>query len=79
MGYELPITCADKLGAKVQGHNGESYESVDQLPSPVPIDETRTSKQTRMPALTRRVPMWNLVTYGTIVIVIFGAYLLDLW
>ena len=73
------LEIADKLGAKVQGDDGETYTSVDQLPDPVPIDESHTNKQTRMPAFMRRELMWNLVTYGTIVIVILGVYLLDLW
>ena len=73
------IQIAGKLGAKVQGDDGELYENLDQHPGALPIGKLDLSKSPRMPAYERRELIWNLVAYGTIAAVIIAAILLDLW
>ncbi len=73
------LQIANRVGAKVQGDDGELYESMDDHPGSLPIRETKFSIEPRMPAYQRRELLWNLVTYGTIVVVIVAANLLDLW
>ena len=73
------LQIADKLRAKVQGDEGEEYKSIDDHPGPLPIRETKFANAPGRPAYERQELMWNLVTYGTVVVLIVAAILLDLW
>ncbi len=73
------LEIADKLGAKVQGDDGEMYESEDVFPGPLPERDAVFTDESRMPAYMRREMLWSLVAYGTIAIMIVAAIVLDLW
>lgn len=73
------LQIAARLGARVQGDDGEIYTSIDDhpgLPPTTPIDAVR---QDAIPAYERRERLWNLLIYGLIAIVIAAAVFFDLW
>lgn len=73
------LQLAQRLGAKVQGDDGEVYESVDDHPGPAPQVQAGLPADRGMPAYARRERLWNLLVYASIAVVIVTAIFLDLW
>lgn len=76
---EKMLQIADKLDARVQGDDGEIYESTNDHPGPRQFRETNVNNEPRMLAYERREMLWNIIVYGAIAVVIVIAILLDLW
>lgn len=72
------LQIADRLGARVQGDDGEIYASPDDHPGPLPARETTVPASSGRLPFERRERLWNLVMYGVIALLIIAAILLDL-
>ncbi len=73
------LQIAGRLGARVQGDDGEYYASIDDHPGPMPATATRPTDDSSMPAFLRRERRENLLLYGLIAAIILAAIYFDLW
>jgi len=76
---EKMLQIADRLGATVQGDDGEIYESISDYPESLPVEQTEVLHKSSMPAYLRREARWDYIIYGLIVLVIIAINLLGLW
>lgn len=73
------LQIAARLGAQVQGDDGEIYARVEDHPGPTPHSHRQQEERPSMSSYERRERFWNLLIYGTIAIVIAAAVYFDLW
>ena len=73
------LRIAERLGARVQGDDGEIYARIEDHPGPRPAAPRTPSERTSRPAYERRERLWNLLIYGLIALVIGAAIYFDLW
>ncbi len=73
------IQIANRLGATVQGDDGEIYESISDYPESLRIKQTEVRLKSSVPAYERREVRWNFIIYGIVALVIIAANLLGLW
>lgn len=73
------LEIAARLGARVQGDDGEIYARVEDHPGPTPHSRRQRDERSSLPAYEWRERFWNLLAYGTIAIIIAAAVYFDLW
>ena len=70
------LQIADRLGATVQGDDGEIYESTSDYPESLPVEQTEIPDKSSMPPYLRREARWDYIIYGLIALVIIAINLL---
>ena len=73
------LEIAERLGARVQGDDGEFYDRIEDHPGPVPSAPKISTERTSPPAYLRRQRLQDLLFYGIFAIVIGAAIYFDLW
>ena len=76
---EKMLQIADKLGATVQGDDGEIYDSISDYPESLQLEQMEIRHKSSMPAYEQREVRWNYTIYGLVILVIIAANLLGLW
>lgn len=73
------LQIAERLGARVQGDDGEIYASIDDHPGPRPAAPRYPAEQTSMPAYERRERLKSLLIHCLVAAVILAAIYFDWW
>lgn len=73
------LQIADRLGAQVQGDDGEPYTSAEDLPEHAtkesPVSGTGDNSQNYLHRETR----WDWIIYAAVILAVLAVNLLDLW
>jgi len=73
------LQIAGKLGAVIQGDDGEIYASVEDFPEPIDRRLATAPSKEGLPAYKRREIFWQVIIYGAIAAVIIAVNVFDLW
>lgn len=73
------LQLAGRMGAIVQGDDGEVYAAIDDFPKSVKLPRGETGTTARRPAYERREILWKVIAFVTIAAVILAVNVLDLW
>lgn len=79
---EKMLQIANKLGATVQGDDGEHYKQIEDLPEFSPtnlLEQTKVGWWQKYPPYKRKEFIQNIVMFAIIALVIITVNLLDLW
>lgn len=73
------LQIAARLGARLQGDDGEIYTSISDFPAAVGPSAQATEANVKMSPYRRRQIIRAVITYGTVAAVIVAANVFDLW
>lgn len=73
------LQVAKRLGAGLQGEDGETYTTIGDFPASVRLPDPASKAKEGVPLYRRQAILWAVVTYGTIAAVIIGANVFDFW
>ncbi|MGB5257377.1 MAG: hypothetical protein WBN07_04975 [Woeseiaceae bacterium] len=73
------LRVAKRLGARLQGEDGEAYTTIGDFPASVRLPDRASKVQGGMSRYRRQAIIWAVITYGTIAAVIIAANVFDFW
>lgn len=73
------LEIAERLDARLQGDDGEIYQTIGDFPASVRLPDQATAAKGKLPLYRRKEIIWTLLTYGTIAAVIIAANVFDFW
>ena len=71
---EKMLAVAEALGGRVQGDDGEHYQSVEDLPQRSSGELSNRRDPDELPAYLQRERLWNWLSYALIALAILGAF-----
>ena len=73
------LRIAERLGATVQGDEGETYGSIADYPESLLLERTEIGHESRLLPYERRERLWNLVFLGIVILLIIATNWFGLW